>query len=132
MKHLSKLSKQARDYIKTVMRDNGQMTTDEAIEIVEPHYMFDPQTAKQAEIRRVVHNIMRNIKGETGKRACFSLEAASGSLYINIETTTAVHYLDGVEKQINQKYYGLKETKKRIAKRRYVLTGQLSLPEFDG
>ena len=102
MKRLSKLSKQAREYIEQVMRESGQMTTDEAVDIVEPHYMFDPQTAKQAEMRRVVHRIMQGIKGETGKRACFNLKSASGSLYINIETTTAVPYLDGVEKQINK------------------------------
>ena len=131
MKRLSKLSKQARENIKQFMIDNGQMTTDEAMAMVEPHYMFDPQTAKRAEIRQVVHRIMRSIKGVAGKRACFNLKDAE-SRYINIETTTSLNALDGVERQLDAQFFGLSDSKYRIAKRRRVLIGQLGLPDvFD-
>ena len=121
MKYSQKLTRQAREYIVGQMREKGAMSTDEAIEIVKPHLMLDPQALVRAETRRVVQRIMSNIKGETGKRACFNLRTGVDSQYINIETTSSVKALDGVEKQLDGQFYGLSESKKRIAKRRSVL-----------
>ena len=121
MKYSQKLTRQAREYIVEQMREKGAMSTDEAIEIVKPHLMLDPQALIRAETRRVVQQIMSSIKGETGKRACFNLKAEGDSQYINIETTSSVKALDGVEKQLDGQFYGLSESKKRIAKRRSVL-----------
>ena len=124
MNRNEKLSRQARAYIKTKMTENGAMTTDEAIEIVKPHIMIDPQELIRAETRRVVQRIMRSIRGKTGKRACFNYKDGIDSNYVNIETTESIPALDGVEKQLDGQFYGLSASKKRIAKRRSVLICQ--------
>ena len=84
------------------MRDSGEMTTDEAIELVTPHYIFEPESAKTSEVRRCVHQIMRGIKNEKGQRACFNLKADGESKYVNIETTVSIDSLNKVEAQLDQ------------------------------
>jgi len=115
------LTKQARDYIMQIMHDRGGLSTEEAVEIVKPHLMFDPQELIRQETLRVVQRIMRNIKGETGKRACFNYKDGQDSQYVNIETTNSIQALNGVEMQLDGQYIGLIASKKRIAKRRSVL-----------
>jgi hypothetical protein len=63
------LTKQAREYILTLMREKGEMSTEEAIEIVRPHLILDPQELIRAETLRAVQRVMRSVKGESGKRA---------------------------------------------------------------
>ena len=132
MNRSRRLTKQAREHIELIMRNNSEMSTDEAMEIVEPHFMFDPQTAKRTEIRRTVHRIMRAIKGETGKRVCFNLRDDDASFYVNIETTLSIDALDGVEKQLDGQFYGLRESKNRIAKRRLFLKSRQVTPPEEG
>ena len=66
---------------------------------------------------------MRGIKNELGQRACFNLKTDGESRYINIETTVCVDSLDRVEAQLDQQYYGLNESKKRVSRRRAVVLG---------
>ena len=106
------------------MRNRGEMTTDEAIELVTPHYIFEPQTAKASEVRRCVHQIMRGIKNDNGQRACFNLKADGESKYVNIETTVSIDSLDRVEAQLDRQYYGLNESKKRVSMRREIIIGK--------
>ena len=115
------LTKQAREYILKVMHDRGGLSTEEAVEIVKPHLMLDPQELIRAETLRVVQRIMRGIKGETGKRACFNYKTGADSIYVNIETTESLLALNGVEKQLDGQFIGLSVSKKRIAKRRSVI-----------
>ena len=119
-----KLTKEAREKITQIMRNRGEMTTEEAIDLITPHYIFEPQSAKESEVRRCVHQIMRGIKNERGQRACFNLKADGESKYVNIETTVSVDSLDKVEAQLDQQYYGLNESKKRVSRRRDVIIGQ--------
>ena len=104
------------------MREQGELTTDEAVEMVKPH-MIDPQKLMRAEMLRVVQRIMRSIKGKAGKRVCFNWKEEKESQYVNIETTTSLQSLDGVENQLSWQFYGLHESIMRIAKRRRVLKG---------
>ena len=128
MSRSPKLTRQAREYIKQLMLDKGAMSTEDAIEIVQPHLMLDPQELVSAETRRVVQRIMRGIKGKTGKRACFNLKDGTDSQYINIETTSSVKALDGIEKQLDGQFFGLSESKKRITKRRSFLISNRTKP----
>ena len=121
MSRSPKLTRQAREYILQIMRERGGVTTEEAVEIISPHLLLDPQELIRAETLRVVQRIMRNIKGETGKRACFNYKTGVNSIYVNIETTTSLQALNGVEKQLDGQFIGLSVSKKRIAKRRSVL-----------
>ena len=120
----NKLSKEAREKIIQIMRNRGEMTTEEAVELVTPHYIFEPQSAKASEVRRCVQQIMRGIKNERGQRACFNLKAAGESKYINIETTDSINSLNRVEAQLDQQYHGLNESKRRVSMRREIIIGK--------
>ena len=121
MKRSPKLTKQAREVIEAAMRDAGELTTEAAVEIVKPHLMLDPQELIRSELLRTVQRVMRGIKGEAGKRVCFNVKGKVDSIYVNIDTTTSMSALDGVERQLNAQFYGLRESKLRIGKRRRVL-----------
>ena len=116
-----KLTKQARDYIIGIMTERGGLSTEDAVDLVKPHLLLDPQELIRAETLRVVQRIMRSIRGKTGKRACFNYKDGVNSHYVNIETTESIQALDGVEKQLDGQFIGLRTSKKRIAKRRSVL-----------
>jgi len=116
-----KLTKQAREYITGIMTERGGLSTEDAVELIRPHLLLDPQELIRAETLRVVQRIMRGIRGKTGKRACFNYKDGADSQYVNIETTESIQALNGVEKQLDGQFIGLIASKKRITKRRSVL-----------
>jgi len=119
-----KLTKRAREVITEAMREQGELTTEDAAELVRPHIMFDPQDLMRAETLRVVQRIMRGIKGKAGKRVCFNLkDDQKESQYVNIDTTNSIENLNGIENQLTWQFYGLHKSIMRIDKRRRVLMG---------
>ena len=121
MSRSHKLTRQAREYITQIMQEKGELSTDEAVDLIKPHLLLDPQELIRAETLRVVQRIMHSVKNKKGQRACFNYKDGVDSHYVNIETTESVQALNGVEKQLDGQFYGLSVSKKRIAKRRSVL-----------
>ena len=133
MSRSHKLTKQAREYITQVMRERGELSTEEAVDLIKPHLLLDPQELIRAETLRVVQRIMRGIKGKTGKRACFNYKDGMESHYVNIETSESIPELICVEKQLDGQFMGLTVSKKRIAKRISVIIRKQrgQIPEDD-
>jgi len=123
------LTKEARETIKDQMRDHGELTRDEAYEIVEPHFMFSPGDAKRREIYRAIQRIMTSIRSEDGKRSCFNYKTDTDSVYVNIETTNNMQSLDAIDDQLRRQHQGLGVSMRRVSRRRAVLQGQTSLDE---
>ena len=124
------LSKEARERIKDQMRDYGELTRDEAYEIVEPHFMFCPDDAKRREIYRSIQSIKQSIRTEDGKRSCFNYKDAADSVYVNIETTESLRSLNAVEEQLRRQHEGLGVSRKRVSRRRAVLHDQLGIDDI--
>lgn len=118
------LEKRAKEVIMGQIEDMGEITTEAVMDLIRPHFQFDYQNAKEQAIRRKANRLMSQFRDENGIRTCFS---AGDSKYINIDTTKDMQALNAVQKQIDEKYYGLNAAKKKINKRKRELEGQLPL-----
>ena len=126
------LEKRAKEVIMEQMHDLAEISTETVMELIEPHYIFDHQKAKQQAIRRKAHSLMAQFRDERGIRSFFACHDKDGnSKYINIETTKDLVALNAVEKQINNKFMGLNESKKKIELQRMKLIEQLTLWESE-
>lgn len=125
---MSALSKQVRKWVFEQMEDMTEINTEEIMDLIRPHYDFDYDKGKEQAIRRQAHSLMARFRDEKGLRSFFACQDEDGnSKYINIDTTRNMDALNAVEKQINNKFSGLRESKKKITQRRLQLSGQLTL-----
>lgn len=118
------LDKRAKEVIMQQMAELGEITTEAVMDLIRPHFMFDFQSAKEQAIRRKSNSLMAQFKDENGIRTCYS---NGESKYINIDTTNDWKALNKVERQINNKYYGLNSAKKKIQNRKRQLSGQVDI-----
>ena len=121
------LTPEARDYIEEQVHDFGEITTDEVMELVRPHFLFDPETAREQQIRRVAHRIMSAVRADDGTRTWFAVNKGGESTYVNVENTTSIEDLDKVKAQLGNKYDGLNRSLKKVNERFREIEGQASL-----
>lgn len=121
------LTPEARDYIEEQVHDFGEITTEEVMELVRPHFLFDPETAREQQIRRVAHRIMSAVRADDGTRTCFAVNKGGESTYVNVENTTSIEDLDKVKAQLGNKYDGLNRSLKKVNERFREIEGQTSL-----
>lgn len=120
------LTPEARDYIEEQVHDRGEITTEEVMEMVRPHFLFDPESALEQQIRRVAHRIMASVRAEDNTRICFAIKRDAESTYVNVENTTSVEDLDKVRAQLGRKYDGLNRSLKKVNERFHEIDGQMS------
>lgn len=126
------LEKKAREKILEQMDElGGEITIEQIIELIRPHYIFDIRRLREQALRRTANSIMATYKDDKGVRTCFNCKDDEGnSKYFNIETTTDTKALDNIEIQLNKKYKGLNISKKKVQKRKQELLGQMSFDEI--
>lgn len=121
------LEKRARDVIVQIMMESGEMETEEIMDLIRPHYLFDPQKAKEQAIRRKAHQLASQIRDEKGTRTVFNCKVDGTSKYINIDQSRDRDALRGVEYQLTEKLKGLNASAIKASRRRAEVEGQLSL-----
>lgn len=121
------LTPEARQYILEQMLEVGEITTEEVMQMIEPHFLFDPQTAREQQIRKLAHRLMGSIKDKNGQRNCFALQ--DEKTYINVDKTSDIEALAKVEKALKLKLVGLGSSYKKVRRRRVEVEGQISFLE---
>jgi hypothetical protein len=125
---MKNLDKRAKEAIFEQIAELGEITTEAVMDLVTPHYAFNPRKAKEREIRRRANSLMSQFRDEQGIRTCFNYKDVDGqSKYVNVDETKNQTALNRVEQQINSKYDGLTKTKVKIERRQLKLNGQLGL-----
>lgn len=126
------LDKRAREVILMRMSERGEMAVEEVMDLVRPHYDFDPLVSKEREIRRKSNRLIAQLKDEQGVRTCFGYTDSNGqSKYINVDKTENVEALVAITSQINSNYNGLKKTAKKLNSRLLELVGQMKMFDQD-
>jgi len=126
------LDKRAKAVIMMLMEDLGELTTEAVMDLIRPHYMFDPRVAREREIRRKAHRIMAQFKDEKGTRTCYNFTDTTGlSKYINVDKTSDVDALKSVDAQLRNKYLGLRQGRKKVTARLLELAGQIAIFDED-
>ncbi len=120
------LTPEARQFIEDQIHDYGEITTEEVMDLVRPHFVFDPESAREQQIRRTAHRIMSGIRSYDKTRTCFAIKKEGESTYVNVENTQSIEDLDKVRAQLGYKFDGLNRSLKKVNERTLHLQGQLS------
>lgn len=121
------LEPKAKAVIVATIMENGEMETEEIMDLVRPHFQFDPETAKEQAIRRKAHQLAAQIRDEKGVRSVFACKVDGVSMYVNIDESHNAKNLRGVDAQLRMKYEGLKASCHKASKRVMEVEGQMSL-----
>lgn len=65
------LTKEAREVVKDKLRDCQELTKSEMMEIVRPYCSFDDKLLREQVLGRLVGNLCRSIRDESGIRTVF-------------------------------------------------------------
>lgn len=121
------LERRAKKVILDRMRERGEMTTAEIMDLIRPHYFFDAQEAREQGIRRQANRLVKSLRDENGIRTCFALKEED--MYVNIERCTSRVRVSKVESQLQKQIEGLTASRNKASRRRQELDGQMSLEE---
>ena len=121
------LESKAREMIQQKMMESGEMETEEIMDLIRPHYLFDPANAREQAIRRKAHQLAAQIRDEKGIRSVFACKVDGVSMYVNVDKCGNVQNLRGAETQLAEKSEGLKRSIYKVSKRRMEVEGQMSL-----
>lgn len=121
------LEKRAREVIVSTIMESGEMEIDEIMDLIRPHFLFDPMNAKEQAIRRKAHQLAAQIRDEKGIRTVFACKEDGVSKYVNIDASKNVDDLRGVEEQLNMKLIGLYASKSKASARRMEVEGQMRM-----
>lgn len=121
------LEKRARDVIVQQIMDSGDIEVEEIMDLIRPHYLFDPQKAREQAIRRKAHQLAAQIRDENGVRTVFACKDNGVSKYVNIDLSEDLPSLKSVEAQLWEKANGNKTSAAKASHRRMEVEGQLSL-----
>jgi hypothetical protein len=124
---MKNLDKRAKEVILAQMEELGEVTKEAVVELIRPHYIFDACVAREREIGKKANSLMAQFRDEHGARICYNYNDDGQSKYINVDTTKNLRALNGVEKQLNNKFYGLNQAKKKVEHRQLELSGQMEL-----
>lgn len=121
------LESKARDVIVQKMMETGEMETEAIMELIRPHFLFDPIVAKEQAIRRKAHQLASQIRDEKGIRTVFNCNVDGVSKYVNIDESRDIESLRSIDYQLSEKLNGLKISYAKASKRRMEVEGQLGL-----
>ncbi len=121
------LTPEAKKYIEDQIHDLGEITTEEVMELVRPHFVFDPQSAREQQLRKIAHRIMYGMRDEKQIRTCFAVKKSGESVYVNIDKSTNLDDLTKVRKQLGNKFDGLNRSLKKVKARTREVQGQMSI-----
>lgn len=122
----ARISEEAREYIRQQLQEYGEIPTEEIMDMIRPHYVFDPVQAKEQQIRRAAQGLMARQKDSDGVRNCFAVCMSGKSIYVNVDQIKSRAQLDAVEQQLKRKYEGLNASMRKVRLRRSQLDGQIS------
>ena len=116
------ISREAKQYIKDKLIENGEMSKSEIMEIVRPHCSFDLLALQEKELGRIVSTIVRSVRDHTGTRVAFFDKGAD--TVIHLETCTSLPKVVAIEEQLAKQMQGIAASHKKAERRRQELSGQ--------
>lgn len=125
------LMKEARKAIIKQIEELGEITIEEAIKLVEPHFIFDSDQAKRSAIRRTATSIIARVKDDKGIRKNFIIKDKNdNSKAIDIEKARNVKELKIIRETLKRSRDTIDKSIKKINQRENVLAGQLSINDI--
>lgn len=128
---MKKLSKEAKNVITEVLESIGEISLENAMALVEPHYMFDPVKAKQSEVRKVTRSLISQIRDDGGVRKCFLIKDEEGETKaVNVDKNNNLEELHLVSSHLTKQAEGLYASIRKVRRREQEVIGQMKLEEI--
>lgn len=121
------LEKRAHEFIIQQIREHGEMTSEEIMELIRPHYIFDVPKLMEQALRRKANQLVAQVRDEQGVRTVFNCIVDGVSKYVNVDTCNNLTSIKSVEAQLDEKLKGLTISKAKASRRRMEIEGQLKL-----
>lgn len=121
------LESKAKEMIRQKLLESGEMETEEIMDLVRPHFLFDPMVAREQMIRRKANQLASQIRDEKGIRTVFACKVDGTHKYVDIGASTNLIALKSVEGQLTEKCNGLEISCAKASRRRMEVEGQMSL-----
>ena len=126
------LMKKAREKIISQMEELGEISIEEAMKIIEPHFIFDSDQAKKSAIRRTATNIIARIKDDKGIRKNFIVKDKNqNSRAIDVSKSKNVKDLKKIKEHLKKTRDTTDMAIWKINNREKVLSGQLSIKDIE-
>ena len=119
------LDKDSREFIMERMREQGEMTIEEVMEMIRHHYVPDYEALKEREIRQIATRMFRSLRDESGVRTCFAVK--SKGIYVNVDVSTQLENIRAVDEMLAHQIAGLELSRNKARRRRAELEGQISM-----
>lgn len=119
------LDKRAKEIIRDKMRDAGEMSVEEIMDLIRPHFLWDGQAARERDIRRQANVMVRSLKDEQNVRSCFKLDGTD--LYVNIDRCDELPKVRAISNQLHKKIQGMQASHRKTEIRQQELEGQTSM-----
>lgn len=127
MTRIRRLEPKAREAIRNKLYEMGEVETEEAMDIVRPHYQHDAKAAYERDLRRTTQQIISSIRDDKGARTTFACDVEGVHKYVNIDASNDVDSLRSVDAQLRTKLEGLRISSAKASKRRLEVEGQMSM-----
>jgi hypothetical protein len=119
------MSKRAKEFILAQIRELPEIDVNTVAELIAPHCIFDLQKAKEEKLRKKAHELIRELRDETGVRSYFSCDDPNRpGRYVNVDRTMDITALLMAERQISLKMDGARPSREKIRRNIRELTGQ--------
>lgn len=123
-----RLDKRAKELILEAMYEMGEVTTEAVMDLIAPHYMFDPVAARQQELRRKANSLMSQMRDTSGVRDVFNYKDIDGeSVYVHVGYTKDPAALSKVEERLLKQFRGIRNSTKKVRRQRKALSQQITL-----
>lgn len=93
--------------------------------MIRPHCLFDPVTLQEQALGRLAGRIVRSMRDEMGARTAFIIQGRD--VIVNIETCKSYPKVVAVDDQLARQIDGLIRSKKKSARRKSELEGQIDI-----
>ncbi|SKB00030.1 hypothetical protein SAMN05443428_1411 [Caloramator quimbayensis] len=125
---MKQLEKRAKEVILKQMEDLAEITTEQVMELIKPHFCPDYQKLAEQALRRQANNLIARYRDDKGVRKYFNYKDPWGtSKYVNVDKTDDVYALSAIEINLEKKLLGLSTSVKKIKKHKQEIIGQLSI-----
>lgn len=127
MARTRKLEAKAREMIYQKICDSGELDAEELFDLINPHFLFDEQSARRRDVLRLGNQMVAKIKDDKGIRTVFACKVDGVRKYVDIELSQNIKALRSVEGQLTEKCNGLEISCAKASLRRMEVEGQLSM-----
>lgn len=125
------LTPEVKQYLENRIMENGVVTVDEVVRIIDPYYPFDPILAKEREEKNYARRFLGQRRDKSGIRTCFAVKDPLHPMeYVDIEYSNDISKINSVLNQLTVQKNGLEASIRKAQYKQKQIAGQITFKEF--